>query len=112
MKVVINYLSSKDKAESLLEDLKALAPDIGDAATDKSPRFIAIKADVSQRAELSRLIEETVSTMGRLDLVVSNQGWTKMRNFQDLDDNVEESDWDTVMFLQLSTDNYRSMEAD
>lgn len=87
---MINYLSSREKAEKLLEDLNSLQPEHGSIVSDKGPRFLAIKADVSQRVELSRLIEETVEAMGRLDLVVSNQGWTKMRNFQDLDDNVEE----------------------
>jgi len=42
---------------------------------------------------LTRLVKETVDVMGRLDLVVSNHGWTRIRNFFDLDENVDESDW-------------------
>ncbi|KAF8849195.1 NAD(P)-binding protein [Acephala macrosclerotiorum] len=103
VRVVINYLSSREKAEKLLDDLNRLQPEHGSIVSDKGPRFLAIKADVSQRAELSRLIEEAVEAMGRLDLVVSNQGWTKMRNFQDLDDNVEESDWDTCFNMNVKS---------
>lgn len=32
--------------------------------------------------------------MGRLDVVISNAGWTKPSNFMNLDDNVVEEDWD------------------
>lgn len=32
--------------------------------------------------------------MERLDVVVSNHGWTRMSNFMNLDDNVVEEDWD------------------
>ncbi|RMJ17565.1 hypothetical protein CDV36_002745 [Fusarium kuroshium] len=31
---------------------------------------------------------------GRLDIVISNVGWTRMRNFSDLEDNIDEDDWD------------------
>ncbi|CZR52943.1 related to cis-1,2-dihydro-1,2-dihydroxynaphthalene dehydrogenase [Phialocephala subalpina] len=103
VRVVINYLSSKEKADKLLEDLNGLQPETGSRDADRVPQFLAIKADVSQRAELSRLIDETIDVMGRLDLVVSNQGWTKMRNFQDLDDNVEESDWDTCFNMNVKS---------
>ncbi|KUJ18449.1 NAD(P)-binding protein [Mollisia scopiformis] len=103
VRVVINYLSSKDKAEKLLEELKALQSKSGEAAVDKESRVLAIMADVSQRTELSRLVEETVHKMGRLDLVVSNQGWTRMRNFNDLDDNVDESDWDKCFNMNVKS---------
>jgi NAD(P)-dependent dehydrogenase (short-subunit alcohol dehydrogenase family) len=41
--------------------------------------------------------------MGRLDLVVSNHGWTKRRNFYDLDDNMEERDWDTCFTMNVKS---------
>jgi NAD(P)-dependent dehydrogenase (short-subunit alcohol dehydrogenase family) len=88
VRVVINYFSSPEKAENLLRELENLDPYT--ATGERKDRFIAIRADVSQRAELVRLVEESVAAMGRLDLVVSNQGWTRIRNFFDLDENVEE----------------------
>jgi NAD(P)-dependent dehydrogenase (short-subunit alcohol dehydrogenase family) len=101
VKVIINYNSSQEKAEALLKDLEALAPAAKPSGTQ--PRFIAIKADVSQRSELIRLIDESIAAMGRLDLVVSNQGWTRMRDFFNLDENVEESDWDKCFNMNVKS---------
>jgi NAD(P)-dependent dehydrogenase (short-subunit alcohol dehydrogenase family) len=103
VRVVVNYFSSQTKAEQLLEDLKELDPHSKDTTKDDLPRFIAIKADVSQRKELIRLVDESVAAMGRLDLVVSNHGWTKIRDFMDLDDNMEESDWDTCFNMNVKS---------
>jgi NAD(P)-dependent dehydrogenase (short-subunit alcohol dehydrogenase family) len=41
--------------------------------------------------------------MGRLDLVVSNQGWTRIRNFYDLDENVDEGDWDRCFNMNVKS---------
>jgi NAD(P)-dependent dehydrogenase (short-subunit alcohol dehydrogenase family) len=99
VRVVVNYLSSREKADQLIQDLSRSAPvlkaeDDGEGPADQLPRFISIQADASSRAELTRLVNESAAAMGRLDVVVSNQGWTKIRNFYDLDDNLDESDWD------------------
>jgi NAD(P)-dependent dehydrogenase (short-subunit alcohol dehydrogenase family) len=102
VRVIINYHSSQGKAETLLKDLEALAP-ISNKSSTQPPRFIAIKADVSQRSELIRLVDESVAAMGRLDLVVSNQGWTRMRDFFNLDENVEESDWDKCFNMNVKS---------
>jgi NAD(P)-dependent dehydrogenase (short-subunit alcohol dehydrogenase family) len=102
VRVIINYHSSQDKAETLLKDLEALAP-ISNKSSTQLPRFIAIKADVSQRSELIRLVDESVAAMGRLDLVVSNQGWTRMRDFFNIDENVEESDWDKCFNMNVKS---------
>lgn len=98
--MVINYNSNQEKAETVLKELQSLQPSLQD---DKTPRFHSIRADVSQRSSLIGLVEESVKVMGRLDLVVSNQGWTKMRNFFDLDDNMEESDWDTCFNMNVKS---------
>ena len=108
VRVVINYHSSRDKADELLKELPLLDPTIaasGDtkAAADEPPRFLAIQADVSKRTELIRLVEETVAAMGKLDVVVSNQGWTRMRDFYNLDENVEESDWDKCFNMNVKS---------
>jgi NAD(P)-dependent dehydrogenase (short-subunit alcohol dehydrogenase family) len=104
IRVVINYFSSQEKADNLVKELEQLD---SNSATGKeqgdAPRFTAIKADVSQRSELIRLVEESVATMGRLDLVVSNQGWTRMRNFFDLDENMDENDWDKCFNMNVKS---------
>lgn len=100
VRVVINYNSNQDAANSILKEVQTLQH-FSDA--DQKPRFHTIRADVSQRSSINRLVSETVKIMGRLDLVVSNQGWTKMRNFSDLDDNMEESDWDTCFTMNVKS---------
>ncbi len=43
---------------------------------DKGCRAISVKADVSQTADVQRLVETTVKTFGRLDILVNNAGTT------------------------------------
>ena len=102
MKVVINYSSNSSRAEQLINQLCKIhgSKDTDDA---RKPRFLAIKADMSQRAEAKRLVAETVAKMGRLDVVVSNHGWTKMTHFTDLDDNVNEEDWDRAFNMNVKS---------
>lgn len=101
VQVVVNYFSSPEKAESLISELQALDP--FSATSSQNKRFIAIQADVSQRTEITRLVDESIAHFGRLDLVVSNHGWTRIRNFTDLDENVEEDDWDKCWNMNVKS---------
>lgn len=40
------------------------------------------------------MVTQSVEVMGRLDVVVANAGWTRMTSFMDLEQNVDEGDWD------------------
>ena len=40
------------------------------------------------------MVEEAVSKFGRLDVVVSNAGWTRLTTFANLDEGVVDEDWD------------------
>ncbi|ETN45623.1 uncharacterized protein HMPREF1541_09455 [Cyphellophora europaea CBS 101466] len=92
-RVVVNYFSRAEKAQDLIDDASATIPPQYRLAAN-TPRFHAIKADASSRPDLQRLVSETVATMGRLDVVVSNNGWTRLTDFMDLEDQVREEDWD------------------
>ena len=104
---IINYFSSVEKANALVEDiLKGIADSesVSDDADDTGrQRCIAIRADMSRRKEIQRLVEDAVLTMGRLDVVISNQGWTQMRNFNELDDNMDDSDWDGCFNMNVKS---------
>lgn len=90
---VINYNSSKDKADRLVEDINDIYSK--NSSNDvNAPRCLAIKADMSKKSDTYSLVKKVVEQYGRLDCVVSNQGWTQIRRFDDLDDNMEEDDWD------------------
>ena len=106
---IVNYFSNADKANALvgdiMKDIAAAGKLSGSSTAGKTvdQRCIAIRADHSQREEIQRLVNEAVRTMGRLDVVVSNQGWTQMRNFNDIDDNVIESDWDGCFNMNVKS---------
>jgi len=90
-RVVLNYFSRPEKANEVIKECESITPQYSHSS---GPRFHSIQADVSKRTDIQRLVQETVDTMGRLDVVVSNGGWTRVTNFMNLDENVNEEDWD------------------
>jgi len=62
-RVVINYNSSKTKAEELADEL-----------TREGAVALAIKADISNSIEVKELVEKTIKTFGSIDVLVSNAG--------------------------------------
>ncbi|BAP32307.1 short-chain dehydrogenase/reductase SDR [Chryseobacterium sp. StRB126] len=60
-KVVVNYASSKDAADSVVKEI-----------TDHGGIAIAVQADVSNEVDVNRLFEETKKTFGTLDILVNN----------------------------------------
>jgi 3-oxoacyl-[acyl-carrier protein] reductase len=60
-KVVVNYASSKEGADRVVNEI-----------TDNGGIAISVQADVSKEADVTRLFEETRKTFGRLDILVNN----------------------------------------
>jgi 3-oxoacyl-[acyl-carrier protein] reductase len=60
-KVVVNYASSKEGADKVVK-----------AITDNGGTAIAVQADVSKEADVTRLAEETQKAFGTLDILVNN----------------------------------------
>ncbi len=58
-----------------------------------------IKADVGRSAQVKRMLERTVKTFGRLDIIHNNAIWFKNGGAVDLD----EKDWDRTMDVGLKT---------
>lgn len=67
--IVINYSNNPAPAEALV---KEIGPD----------RAISVKADVSETAELRRLIEETVDKWGKIDILVNCAGILPMTDLK------------------------------
>jgi NAD(P)-dependent dehydrogenase (short-subunit alcohol dehydrogenase family) len=44
-----------------------------------------------------------VSTFGRLDVVISNAGWTRVTNFSNLDEGLEDEDWDRCLLYNVKS---------
>ncbi|KAF5008275.1 hypothetical protein FDECE_5439 [Fusarium decemcellulare] len=98
MRVAVNYHSDSTRADSLVKELHELSPLPRD-----EKNFLSFRADLAVRADLIRLVDEVVSAMGRLDAVFSNGGWTKIRDITNLDDNVNEEDWDRCFNMNVKS---------
>jgi 3-oxoacyl-[acyl-carrier protein] reductase len=61
--VVVNYASSKEGADRVVEEI-----------TSKGGRAIAVKGDIAKAADVKRLFQETAKAFGRLDVLVNNAG--------------------------------------
>jgi 3-oxoacyl-[acyl-carrier protein] reductase len=61
--IVVNYLKSKDSAESLVEEIKR-----------SGRRAIAVQADLANEDDIDRLIKKAVDEFGRIDVWVNNAG--------------------------------------
>ena len=100
MRVVVNYSNNAERAEALVAELQAVSSLArGEERTD----YCAIRADLSRREDIQRLVEESVAAMGRLDAVFSNGGWTRLRDITNLDDNVDEDDWDRCFNMNVKS---------
>ena len=63
--IVVNYHASMDAANKLVSDIKA-----------GGGQALAVQANISKVAEAEALIQTTVNTFGRLDVLVNNAGIT------------------------------------
>jgi NAD(P)-dependent dehydrogenase (short-subunit alcohol dehydrogenase family) len=66
--VAINYANSADRASKFVKELESSYPNV---------KFALIQADVGQKAACEKLVEETISQLGGLDVIVSNAGSLK-----------------------------------
>jgi NAD(P)-dependent dehydrogenase (short-subunit alcohol dehydrogenase family) len=58
---------------------------------------------MSSKTAVQSLVASTLSTFGRLDVVVSNAGWTRMTDFNDFAQQVNDDDWDRCFTLNVKT---------
>lgn len=100
MSVVINFHSDSSRADGLVQELTQALKGVNASV---APRFAAIKADIGQRDEIRRLVAETIQRMGRLDVVISNAGWTRITEFSDLRQADDEADWDRCFNMNVKS---------
>ena len=61
-------------------------------------RNLALEADVTSRADCERIVQQTVDTMGKLDIFVANAGIGRTAPFLE----TTEEDWDAVVRTNLT----------
>ncbi len=84
--VIVNYCGSKEKAEAVLEEIKAQGGD-----------GVCAQADVSDFAAAETLMKELVKEYGRIDILVNNAGITR----DGLLMKMSEEDFDRVLDVNL-----------
>ena len=82
----VNYAGSKDKAEGVVEEIKAKGVD-----------SFAIQANVANGDEVKAMIKEVVSQFGSVDVLVNNAGITR----DNLLMRMKEQEWDDVIDTNL-----------
>jgi len=81
--IAINYANNKERAETLADEIQ----------NKYGVKTIVLKADVFKMDELSQLVESTVEQLGGIDILISNAGWTKFIEYDDLE-GMDEEAWD------------------
>lgn len=85
--VVVNYRSSKKEADEVLKEIES-----------NGGRAIAVKADVSKKEDVDKLIQETLDAYNRLDIMIANAGIQVDAPFLEMD--LEQ--WNKVISVNLT----------
>ena len=105
MNIVLNYFGNESRANTLVEELLRVASPSHktNKNEEQGPRVVAFRADIGKQSGINDLVASTIRTYGRLDVVVSNGGWTEIRDFNNFDDNLNEEDWDKCFTINVKS---------
>lgn len=84
--VIANYNQSEEKAKQLQENLGK-----------ENIHIDIIKADVSKREEVKKMVDMVIKKYGKIDVLINNAGISQEKLFQDITDD----DWEHVMKVNL-----------
>lgn len=85
--VVVNYSRSEAEANETVAALNALGTDA-----------MAVKADVSDAAQVKDMVAKVVEKYGRIDILVNNAAWTRFASW----DEVDEELWNRTLAVNLN----------
>jgi glucose 1-dehydrogenase len=85
--VVINYVSGEDKAQGLAEEIRA-----------QGVRAVAMRADVSDEAQVGEMFRSMIEQFGTIDILVNNAGLQQDAPFHEL----TLTQWNTVLAVNLT----------
>jgi len=94
--VVINYVTGEDKAEALADEIRG-----------KGARAMAIRADVSDEAQVQGMFRTMIDQLGTIDILVNNAGLQQDAPFHEL----TLAQWNKVLAVNLTGQFLCSREA-
>ncbi|MFA5926051.1 MAG: SDR family NAD(P)-dependent oxidoreductase [Parcubacteria group bacterium] len=93
--VVVSDIDQKE-SETVTEEIKKIGP-----------KALAVQCDVSKKEEVENLFSKTIQEFGHADILVNNAGIYPFKPFVEM----QESDWDKVMNVNLKSIFLCSKEA-
>ncbi|MFJ9060702.1 SDR family oxidoreductase [Streptomyces sp. NPDC102409] len=85
--VAVNYVSDRDAAEQVVEEI-----------TSFGVRAVAYEADVSQETQVTAMVDRAVQDFGTLDILVANAGMQRDARFTDM----TLAQWQKVLDVNLT----------
>ncbi len=85
--VAVNYISHEHEALDVTKTIEGF-----------SRRSIAVQADVSQAAEVMRIVKTIEQNLGEIDILVNNAGIARSRTI----DTITEQDWEEALTTNLT----------
>jgi len=98
--VAINYNSSADRAEGVAKKVEH----------DHGMKAFTVQGDMGLEKDCIRVVQESISKLGGLDVIISNAGHTRFSNFGDLNDTTIE-DWDLCYAVNVKAHVFLMREA-
>ena len=102
--IAVNYNSSEDAAESLVNEIKALGQAVGARREIAAAKF---KADVSSQEQAAKLFKDVKAEMGAVSVLVNNAGITR----DNLLMRMKFEEWQEVINANLNSVYYCVKEA-
>lgn len=93
--VILNYNKSEKQAKQIKANLE-----------EQGIKIDIVKADISKREDVKKLIKFATKKMKNIDVLINNAGIAKLQMFQD----VTEEDWDEIMNTNLKSIYYTIQE--
>lgn len=84
--VIVNYHSNQQQAEEVAAEIKK-----------QGRKAFAIQTDVSQKNQVEKMVEKTITEFGRIDILVNNAGIVVFKPF----DQMTEEEWDKTLNTNL-----------
>ena len=94
--VILNYNKSEEEAKKIQEEL-----------LNKGKKIEIIKADVTKREEVQKLIKFCLEKYNKIDVLINNAGISQTKLFTDISD----EDWNNMLQTNLTSAFYTTQES-